>query len=673
MLDDASAESSVIRQQVLLSKNSVFRIGYYLGLVLLSLLGVAYGLFFSELFFPDHLPAWLKTVMMILKLSWIIPVPYAILNYYSYFRYPVYERPEPPPITGRLKGKLYFRFVTRGRNPHLSAETMLSARRVLEATLPPDQWQIEVVSDNPLAIASADGQAQLILVPPDYQSPVGTRYKARALHYALIASPATDDDWIIHLDEETCFDEATVRAIHNFVAEESKRPLAKRQIGQGVILYGKGQIVNWWTTLADSLRVGDDYGRFRLQFEMGKAWFGMHGSFVVINNGIEKLIGFDHGFAASITKDAFFALLLQAAGFKFKFLNAFMYEKSPFSIADFIRQRRRWFGGLWLCVLSRSIPLKDRLGLSTFMLMWSTCWLSLLMVYINILLPASTPPWLAVIGGLSFSYYMALYLIGFFSTFPGRLSGRDFAIRFAQQLLLIPLFSAMEGAGVAYGLISPPRDFYIVQKEIGQAAPPGPRPALVPARLGLQLQIMARHAAFVFQQCELSLNAIRWHLKPRDRAGMYTAEFWLQALHLQTRRLPEVVCLNFEVMGLEQLRAEHDSAIVDVVLAEIGKGLRRSVRATDLVCRYRQWQFAVALLKCPEQYGNRVAERTATRLIRETLERVNLTYGAHLQLRWKATPLPHQPVTAPELRAVLERTFNPLASLPVPVAVRVEV
>ena len=74
---------------------------------------------------------------------------------------------------------------------------------MLEAALPADQWQIEVVSDNPLAIASADGQAYLILVPTDYQPPGGARYKARALHYALSASPATDDDWIIHLDEET--------------------------------------------------------------------------------------------------------------------------------------------------------------------------------------------------------------------------------------------------------------------------------------------------------------------------------------------------------------------------------------------------------------------------------------------------------------------------------------
>lgn len=654
------SEKTSLWPKSLPSNPSTIRAFYYLGLGLLSLFGIAYGLFFSDLFFPDHQSAWLKTVMMILKLSWLIPLPYAIINFYSFLKYPVYERPAPPPITGRIKGKLYFRFVTRGRNPHLSAETVVHARRILEATLPADQWQIEVVSDNPLAIASADGQAQLILVPPDFESPVGTRYKARALHYALIASPAGDDDWIIHLDEETCFDEASVRTIHHFVLQESAHPLRQRKIGQGVILYGAGQIVNWLTTLADSLRVGDDYGRFRLQYEHGKAWFGMHGSFVVVNNGVEKCIGFDHGFEASITEDAYFALLLQAAGFEFKFLNTFMYEKSPFTVADFVRQRRRWFGGLWLCVLSRNIPLKERWLLGTFMLMWSTCWLSLLMVYLNLLIPSGASPWLAVAGGASFSYYAALYVIGFLSTFPGRLSNRELLVRLLQQILLIPLFSALEGAGAVYGLISPPKDFYIVQKEISSMARPQPRPAL--AAPGRQLQIFSRRIAYLLQQGELWLNAARWRVTAHDRTGVYTAEFWLRALHLQTiRRAPQIVCLNFEVAGLEQLHVQHDRAVVDMVLAEIGAGLSHSVRATDLVCRYHTRQFAVALLDCPEQFSDRVADRAAARLIRHTLERVNRLYGTHLQLRWKIAPLPQRRLSAADLLKNIEEAFSPPA------------
>ncbi|MBL8154551.1 MAG: hypothetical protein JNM70_10230 [Anaerolineae bacterium] len=38
--------------------------------------------------------------------------------------------------------------------------------------------------------------------------------------------------------------------------------------------------------------------------------------------------------------------------------------------------------------------------------------------------------------------------------------------RFVLQVAFIPIFSVMEAAGVLYGLISPPRDFFVVQKEI---------------------------------------------------------------------------------------------------------------------------------------------------------------------------------------------------------------
>ena len=37
-------------------------------------------------------------------------------------------------------------------------------------------------------------------------------------------------------------------------------------IGQGVIIYGAAtQLENYVNTLADSIRVGDDFGKFRLQ------------------------------------------------------------------------------------------------------------------------------------------------------------------------------------------------------------------------------------------------------------------------------------------------------------------------------------------------------------------------------------------------------------------------
>ena len=38
-----------------------------------------------------------------------------------------------------------------------------------------------------------------------------------------------------------------------------------------------------------------------------------------------------------------------------------MLEKSPFDLLDFLKQRRRWFHGLWLTALKRDLKLRTRL------------------------------------------------------------------------------------------------------------------------------------------------------------------------------------------------------------------------------------------------------------------------------------------------------------------------
>jgi egghead protein (zeste-white 4 protein) len=190
-----------------------------------------------------------------------------------------------------------------------------------------------------------------VVCPSTFKCSSGAKYKARALHYAILNSRASDTDWIIHLDEETRFDIDTVKhtlahCVHNdMLVSHGKQVFG--DIGQGVILYGANkEIDNYITTLADSFRVSDDLGKFRLQFYTKRPWIGMHGSFVVCPNAVEKHIGFDHGMPGSITEDAYFALVAWERGVKFAWVDTYMYEQSPFSIYDFIMQRRRWFGGV---------------------------------------------------------------------------------------------------------------------------------------------------------------------------------------------------------------------------------------------------------------------------------------------------------------------------------------
>ncbi len=100
------------------------------------------------------------------------------------------------------------------------------------------------------------------------------------------------------------------------------------------------------------------------------------------------------------------------------------------------------------------------------MALWSVSCLCIVMVYVNFLYPTGTPTWLAVSGGVSFAYYVTLYLVGFMRTFDWRDGKRRLAMLLIAQILLLPIFSLMEAIGVFYGLFNPPKNFYVVQKEI---------------------------------------------------------------------------------------------------------------------------------------------------------------------------------------------------------------
>ena len=426
---------------------------YYLFLAGMTIIGISYGYYFSEEFFATSKNHSFERFMNGLKLFWLVPIPYALLNFYSFVRYPVVGRAkiDPPRRQNVFNGRLHFRYITRGLNPTLVAENVEIACRLLSQSLPNDSWRIDVVTDTPLGLDWRNGLVDEIVVPESYATPNGTLFKARALQYALSFSRARLQDWIIHLDEETQFDKETVWSIYNYIVQESHLVATGQQkypkIGQGVILYGSRVVVNWLTTLADSIRVGDDYGRFRLQYKHGKAYFGIHGSYIVANNEVEQLVGLDHGPKASITEDAFFALMAQSMGIEFGFVDGYMYEKSPFSLKDFVKQRHRWFGGLWYCALDRNIPWRERVIMFAFMIMWSLSWLCIGMIYVNFFYPTGTPVWLAIAGGISFSYFVCLYMVGYIKTFYGKYGKLRFVGGLLAQILLIPVFFFDGGNG----------------------------------------------------------------------------------------------------------------------------------------------------------------------------------------------------------------------------------
>jgi beta-1,4-mannosyltransferase len=391
---------------------------------------------------------------------------------------------------------IYVRYVTRGNNPLLVGQNARDASIIFRsAGVPDDMFVVEIVTDKSLKLQSCDlGNAAVheIVVPHDYHPPGGALYKARALNYAILASPARDRDWIVHLDEETRFDEDTVAAIVEHCARQNYNVrIAKTQewpsIGQGPIVYGRSMVSNsgmpsaglgnWVTTLADSSRVSDDCGRYRVQYENGEVWVGMHGSFVVAGNCVEKAVTFDHGVEGSIAEDAFFAMLARTRSVQFAWIDAFMYEQSPFTFEDFIKQRARWLvGGLKVCSSSR-IPFHVRSGMLAMTGLWSLMpftYFSLILAILfgNIDPTLASDQWYYhLILPLMASMSVWSYIFGFLVTFKVKDFGVfGYVTLLYIQLALTPVFGLMEVCSVAYALWNfsvLSVAFHVVQKQGG--------------------------------------------------------------------------------------------------------------------------------------------------------------------------------------------------------------
>jgi len=156
-------------------------------------------------------------------------------------------------------------------------------------------------------------------------------------------------------------------------------------------------------------------------------------------------------------------------GIRFSWVDACMYEQSPFTILDFILQRRRWFGGLWLVCWESSdkIPLKYRRVLFCMVLAWAFSFVPVVVTSSSSLISTSTRYGLS---GVALTLMSAItcwsYLLGFLCTYRLTDGWVRFAVLLFSQLVLQPVFAYMECAGVLYAMVWPANyGFHVVQKE----------------------------------------------------------------------------------------------------------------------------------------------------------------------------------------------------------------
>ncbi|KNZ63133.1 uncharacterized protein VP01_1183g4 [Puccinia sorghi] len=333
------------------------------------------------------------------RFMWVLSVPNCL------FAFAGFCTPDLAPSRASLEKKPVFReyvrnffilLVTKGSNEN-------AVRRGYNKLLLLEKYhpavKVIVLTDEPYVYPDL----QNIVCPKSYVSPLGkAKYKARALDYFRYHVSLGVYDWILHMDEESTTDGESLRRCLEFIR------YTPHHFGQGIILYnGEGYWDNWYFTVADGIRVGDDLARFHFQNTViHRPVFGVHGSFLMTNGEMENECTWDFG---SLAEDFEFSQDAWRRGFTCGRVHGIVREQSPTSLRDFLKQRRRWFMGI------RDID--GLYGLPHFAVnLWIVGVFTLAVTIINIpflLVDKSlTPLWVAVCADFCFVTFYWLYLWG---------------------------------------------------------------------------------------------------------------------------------------------------------------------------------------------------------------------------------------------------------------------
>jgi beta-1,4-mannosyltransferase len=426
--------------------------------------------------FVNPLDSVLDYIMFFLKLFWfggIILVPTSFIAWFLYGS-PLkqdYNNVKVFESEGWDQSKkLVVVFVARGQNIDALGRSIFNTLTLLNRYS--IHFEIEVVTDVAVETVIRNNYSTIgskvffYQVPDHYETENIAKYKARALHYLVDSRERSllDNTWYLHFDEESQITVECIAGLHKFFkTKESHSVVAQGEIKYNAHNYGKNLMI----TAIDAIRTGDDLGRFRFQLKLlGVPVFGIHGSFILIPAKLEHRIGFDLGGKGSITEDAYFALTAAEMGYKFRWIDGFIREQSPFSLTDIIKQRRRWISGLVLLANDNQLKLKTRLPLKINLFLWQISWISIFVTIVNILIGGSWfPTELAYAAAVITGGFYSMYTVGSYRNL------RDLDISLLKKLgiyfatlLLIPLSAIIEGIAVIYATLEPVEHFEVVEK-----------------------------------------------------------------------------------------------------------------------------------------------------------------------------------------------------------------
>lgn len=215
---------------------------------------------------------------------------------------------------------------------------------------------IEVITESPEQKWSFDREfalapisVQVVILPPDYQPPNGTRFKARALHYIVEMrrrgfNRKPGRTVIVHYDEESVMSPLELRRLFFFLAQTDKK------LTEGPIYYPLDYFDA--SIFCRAMEANRPIGCFECRAVMEKGVpLHLHGSNLVVDEDLENELGWDIGTLNGqpfITEDYVFGInaYLKYGSSIFGWHGCVMLEQPPFSIKSAFKQRYRWIVGV---------------------------------------------------------------------------------------------------------------------------------------------------------------------------------------------------------------------------------------------------------------------------------------------------------------------------------------
>ncbi len=295
-----------------------------------------------------------------------------------------------------------------------------------------------------------------IIVPQDYSC--NAVHKGRALQYAVELRRkekiSSKDVYVYHLDDESLITKQTLCSILSYL-EGNPKPISESLIVYPVREKEAIKITN----LMDTLRPFCCFECLNMMSTGNPAY--IHGSNLLVRSDIEEEVSWENG--KTFAEDTLFAIKakIKYGSEAFGWHGGVVEEKSPLTLKDLFRQRRRWFYGLiqnfkYFCY-------KEKIRQSARALIWTSGLISGIISIAAFFVPQYLPFSLRVFFSLTSLMWLFSYQIGAF--FNGRYLHLKKRIGFHFLALISSVvIGLLECTTPIIALIRKPKTFEVVKK-----------------------------------------------------------------------------------------------------------------------------------------------------------------------------------------------------------------